>query len=81
MRALGGDGVGRVLDLLVEIGRVDGKDAVGARGHGGQGGEVDGGGHDEAAGVVGMLADKVDAARRGVNPGRLLPEDALMGDG
>ncbi len=61
-----GDGL---IDVLVEVDGVGEEAAVGARGDGDEGGEVDGGRHDEAAGVVGVLADEVDAAGCGVDGG------------
>jgi hypothetical protein len=44
--------------------------AVGTRRNAGQGGEIDGRGHHKALGVIGVLADQVDASGRGKN-GRL----------
>jgi hypothetical protein len=49
-------------DLLVKIFGPDDDATVVARRDGSQGAEVDGGGHHESAGVVGVLADEVDAA-------------------
>ena len=56
--------------LVAEVNGVREEAAVGAGGDGDEGGEVDGGGHDEAAGVVGVLADEVDAAGCAVEGGR-----------
>ena len=57
------------VNALVEVDGVGEEAAVGARRDGDEGGEVDGGGHDEAAGVVGVLADEVDAAGCAVEGG------------
>ena len=68
--AFGGEGCGVEAALLAVVLRVEDDLAVAARRDAGQGGEVDGRGHDEALGVVGMLADQVDPAGRGKD-GRL----------
>ena len=60
----GGQGCRLEAPLFAEIFGVEDDLAVGARRDGGQGGEVDGRGHDETFGVIGMLADQIDAAGR-----------------
>ncbi len=52
--------------------------AVGARRDGGQGGEVDGHGHDKALGVIGVFADQVDAAGRDKDRGLRLKRARCM---
>ena len=59
--------------LLLVVLRVDGDLAVGARRNGSQRGKVNGHGHHKALGVIGVLADQVNAAR-GHKDGRLRME-------
>jgi hypothetical protein len=49
-------------DLFLKILRPNHDAAVVARRDGREGAEVDGGRHDKATGVIGVLADEIDAA-------------------
>ena len=63
VRSLFRQAVERVNHLLVKIRGIDGDVIVVARADGRQSCEIDGRRHDEAIGIIGMLADHVNAPR------------------
>src|SRR5271165_4804474 len=73
MRGLPWEAVERIGHLIVEIRRIDGDALVIAGTNSGQGRKIDCRGHDEALGIIGVLADYVDAAGGDKNGG-ILPK-------